>query len=112
MKGKLMKDKLMNGKLAKLNLALLVVLLSGQHVAFANDKPVAETRIEYLGEPVNINIASLEQLLKVKGLGRAKANAIIRYRIENGAFKRVEDVKNVKGIGDKALNKIRNYIKV
>ena len=102
----------MKRKFIKLNLALLVVLLSGNHVAFANDNPIPKTQIEYLGKPVNVNIASLEQLLKVKGLGRTKASAIIQYRNKNGAFKRLEDLKKVKGIGEKALAKIRNYLKV
>jgi len=104
----------MKRKLSKFNIGLLVILLGGQHVAFAAETAVRvpETRIEYLGKAVNVNSANLEQLIKVKGLGRKKASAIIQYRTENGKFKRIDDLKNVKGIGEKALNKIRNYIKV
>ena len=59
---------------------------------------------------VNVNAATAEELSLLPGVGPAKAQAIIRYRTEHGAFKRVEDLSQVKGIGDKQLEKIRAHV--
>jgi len=61
---------------------------------------------------VNINTANLEQLLTLTGIGESKAKAIIAYRDEVGKFEKVEDIKNVSGIGDALFEKIKNNITV
>lgn len=56
--------------------------------------------------PVNINTADAQTLSKnIKGIGLKKAQAIVAYREKNGSFKKIEDLKKVKGIGDKLLEK-------
>jgi competence protein ComEA len=59
---------------------------------------------------VNINSATREQLEALDGIGPVKAQAIIDYRKKNGPFKRLEDVKNVDGVGDATYDKIRGDI--
>ena len=61
---------------------------------------------------ININTASIEELIKIPGIGEGKAKQIIEYRNTNGNFNFVEDIKNVSGIGDSIYNKIKEYIKV
>jgi competence protein ComEA len=61
---------------------------------------------------VNINTATAEELQKIPGVGPSKANAIIDYRTQNGLFKQEEDLKNVKGIGDKTYEKLADFITV
>ncbi|MFZ1341686.1 ComEA family DNA-binding protein [Thiothrix eikelboomii] len=59
-------------------------------------------------ELVNINKASAEIMQEhLKGIGAKKAEAIISYRTEHGEFKNLEDIKEVKGIGDALFEKIK-----
>ena len=59
---------------------------------------------------VNINTATLEELQTIKGIGKKKAEAILQYRKEHGAFRTKEDLLQVKGIGKKALEAIENQV--
>lgn len=61
---------------------------------------------------VNINTADEAGLQTINGIGPAKAKAIIQYRLENGPFQTVDDLKNVSGIGDKTLEQLRPFITV
>ena len=61
---------------------------------------------------ININTATLEQLMELSGIGEAKANAIIAYRNEKGKFKSIEDIKDVSGIGETLYEKIKDNITV
>ncbi|MBQ9200026.1 MAG: helix-hairpin-helix domain-containing protein [Lachnospiraceae bacterium] len=61
---------------------------------------------------LNINYADKEALKELPGIGDAKADAIIKYREENGAFKTVDDIKNVTGIKAGVYDNIKDYITV
>lgn len=56
---------------------------------------------------VNLNTATEAELDTLPGIGPATAKAIVEYRTANGPFKSVEDLKKVKGIGDKKLERLR-----
>ena len=56
---------------------------------------------------VNINTASPSELEALPGIGPAKAKAIVDYRQQHGAFKSVEELKNVKGIGEGIFSKLK-----
>ena len=60
----------------------------------------------------NINKASQAELELVPGIGPSTALKIINYRKENGNFKKIEDIKNVSGIGDLKYEQMKNYISV
>lgn len=62
-------------------------------------------------EKVSLNNASLEELLTLPGIGESKANDILEYR-KNKKFENIEDIKNVKGIGDALFEKIKEYITI
>lgn len=64
------------------------------------------------GEKVNINAATADQLTALPGIGPSYAQRIVEYREKNGPFKKVEDLLNVTGIGEKTFEKIKDRITV
>ncbi len=61
---------------------------------------------------VNINVATVQQLTTLPGIGDTKAAAIVAYRDENGNFSSIEDIKNVSGIGEATFSNIESMITV
>lgn len=67
--------------------------------------------IGFSAESININTADKETLMSViKGVGEKKAEAIIAYRKENGDFKSIDELTNVKGIGQTTVDKHREQL--
>ena len=62
--------------------------------------------------PVNINTASVAELDALPGIGAKTAALIIEYRQKNGPFKKVEELMNVRGVGEKNFLKLRTHISV
>lgn len=61
-----------------------------------------------MAEPININTASKEEIIaNLKGIGAAKADAIIIFREKNGSFSKPEDLIKIVGIGEKTLEKFK-----
>ena len=61
---------------------------------------------------LNLNTATLEQLEALPGIGRKTAELILDYRTKSGGFKRIEDLMNVKGIGEKSFLKLKPLVVV
>jgi len=61
-------------------------------------------------EKVNINEATVEELAQVKFIGPTIAERIVQYRENSGSFEKAEDLMNVKGIGPKTFEKIKDLI--
>ena len=67
--------------------------------------------IGFGAESININTADKETLMSViKGVGEKKADAIIAYRKENGPFKSVDELANIKGIGQSMIDTHRELL--
>ena len=82
----------------------VVLVLWATQDLFAKKKPPAH--------PVNLNTASAAELQQVPGIGPATANKILQARISYGFFKSVDDLRAIKGIGPKRLEKMRKYLTV
>ena len=74
--------------------------------------PKASSGSATLSAPININTANLEELDQLPGIGPSLARTIIDYRTQNGPFKTIEAINDVKGIGDALFAKIKGSITV
>lgn len=72
-----------------------------------DDDIIGDTPVNLM---VSINTASKEELMSLSGIGESKAQSIINYRNQYGSFKKLEEIKNVKGIGDSVFEKIKDNI--
>ncbi len=71
------------------------------------------TTMSFAGQtPLNLNKATAAQLETLPGIGPELAMRIMDYKKENGDFKSIQDLANVKGIGDKKLAKLKDSIMV
>ena len=59
---------------------------------------------------INLNTATIEQLMTLPGIGQKTAALIVEYRSKSGGFKKIEELMNVKGIGEKSFLKIRPLV--
>ncbi len=68
------------------------------------------TTLLFAQEKLNLNTATLEQLKALPGIGEATAKKILELRESKGGFKSLEELKEVKGIGDKKFEVLKNYL--
>lgn len=81
--------------------------------ATTKNKKVSEKIVKLKeGETVNINTATLDELLKIPYMSKKIAEAIIEYRTEKNGITSVDELLNVTGVGEKKLEKIRKYIRL
>ncbi len=87
---------------------LAASILSGS--VYAANKPAEEKKAVNI--MVNINKASADEMAALPGIGEKTAKLIIEYRNKNGSFKKPEDIRKVKGVGEKLFEKIKGNITV
>jgi competence protein ComEA len=61
-------------------------------------------------EKINLNSATVEQLQSLPGIGPTTAKSIVEYRTKAGKFNRIEEIINIKGIGEKKFQKIKDRL--
>jgi len=90
---------------------VLVALLALAADAAAADRAAADVS-KAAEAPVNINTATVKQLMKLEGVGQKVAERIVEYRTAHGPFKKPEDVRKVEGVGTGLFDKNRERIVV
>ena len=93
-----------------MNLLRPVTVISETERTTAEVSAIAE--INTSAYPININTATVSELVLLDGIGEVIANRIVEYRTENGAFSSIEELKEVSGIGDVKFNNIKEKITV
>jgi comEA protein len=91
--------------LSTMRFSLVFIALCAISLGLAANKKPPES-------PVNLNTATSEQLQQVPGIGPVTAEKILQMRKSYGAFKSVDDLRAVRGIGPKRLEKMRKYLTV
>lgn len=105
---KCMKNTKIKNSVRVFGLALLMGMSLSSLVKAA---PAADTQAS-MQAPVNLNQASAEELTKLKGIGPKMAERILAYRKEHGPFKTVDQIVEVKGIGNAKFQKLKDKITV
>jgi competence protein ComEA len=96
----------------KMNVTLMVVLCFGLVIGPVL-LPAQQASSETVSvEKVNLNTATAEQLESLPGIGPSSAKNILEYRNKVGKFTRIEEVINIKGIGEKKFLKIKNRLTI
>ncbi len=96
-------------------LAVIIVLFNVYDLTVdkSDDRAYTAQDIESMSiEKININTASKETLCLLPGVGESTAEKIIEYREQHGDFEKIEDIKNVKNIGEKTFLQIMPMITV
>ena len=79
----------------------------------AQQKPArSKPQVATAAAPVNLNTASVSEIATLPGVGPKAAERIVAYRQKNGGFKKIEELMNVKGIGEKSFLKLKPLITV
>ena len=102
--------RMMTAIVLALGLVATATAASAQEAAKPSAK--ASTSSASSGTPINLNTATVAQLETLPGIGKSTAERILEYRQKNGGFKKVEDLMNVRGIGEKSFLKMKALITV
>lgn len=109
-------EKFERGAIVFLTCTLLLSVAFGYFRSLRPPLPVTIRRgafyMDDIRRKVDINKASAEELTTLNGVGESMAERIVAYRQENGLFGSAEEIKNVKGIGDKFFDNIKDSITV
>jgi len=93
-------------------LAVLLMLAGVTAGAATQAKPAAAKASAAPTAPINLNTATAAQLETLPGIGARTAQAIVEHRQKNGSFKKVEELMNIKGIGEKSFLKLKPMVTV
>ena len=102
-------------RLSKLLTVFIALILCGGLSMLISSSPAEHTTKASRKKPalsgkVNLNTATLEQLEMLPRIGTKTAQSIIEYRTQNGLFEKAEDLIKVRGIGEKTVEELHDFI--
>jgi competence protein ComEA len=89
-----------------------MVLALAPQPAFAQEKAPKAKSAPAVTTPINLNTATVADLEALPGVGASTAKLIVEHREKNGGFKKVEELMNIKGIGEKSFLKLKPMVTV
>ena len=92
--------------------ALFVLMTGGVSMSAQDMKGTSPAKASPAATLVNLNTATAAQLEGLPGIGKSTAERIVEYRQKSGGFKKIEDLMNVQGIGEKSFLKLKPLITV
>ena len=95
-----------------LGCALVAVMAVAPATGAAQEKTAKAKPATAVTTPVNLNTATAADLQGLPGVGAATARLIIEHRDKNGGFKKIEELMNIKGIGEKSFLKLKPMVTV
>jgi competence protein ComEA len=95
-------------KATKMKIACVLILCLGMTISSVS--VLAQKSSPAVTERINLNSATLEQLQTLPGIGPVIAKSIIDHRAKVGKFSRIEEIINVKGVGEKKFQKIKDRL--
>ena len=98
--------------MTRIMIAAIAAIALSAAVAGAQGRASAPKATATAAAPVNLNTATMDQLATIPGIGVKTAERIIAYREKNGGFKKIEDLMNVQGVGEKSFLKMKPLITV
>jgi competence protein ComEA len=98
--------------MTRIMIAAIAAIALSAAAAGAQGRATAPKATATAAAPVNLNTATMDQLATIPGIGVKTAERIIAYREKNGGFKKIEDLMNVSGVGEKSFLKMKPLITV
>jgi competence protein ComEA len=98
--------------MTRIMIAAIAAIALSAAAAGAQGRATAPKATATAAAPVNLNTATMDQLATIPGIGVKTAERIIAYRQKNGGFKKIEDLMNVSGVGEKSFLKMKPLITV
>jgi len=98
--------------MTRILIATIAAIALSAATAGAQERATSPKTTAAAQAPVNLNTATVDQLVTIPGIGTKTAERIIAYRQKNGSFKKIEDLMNVSGVGEKSFLKMKPLITV
>jgi comEA protein len=98
--------------MTRIMIAAIAAIALSAALAGAQGRATAPKTTATAAAPINLNTATMDQLATIPGIGVKTAERIIEYRQKNGGFKKIEDLMNVNGVGEKSFLKMKPLITV
>ena len=98
--------------MTRIMIAAIAAIALSAAAAGAQGRATAPKATATAAAPVNLNTATMDQLATIPGIGVKTAERIVAYREKNGGFKKIEDLMNVSGVGEKSFLKMKPLITI